>query len=207
MFSFSRRSCRSCAGTLLAVFVLSQVLLPLPTNDFALFRSSAGHGGTLHVGLSPAGRGRKGAVSHVGRGLRRRGAPRRLTQSFYERFTPGLERCSRRPFRSRNVLQTHAVVPSGPALPSAPLLPHPPIARPHPFRPPPASPATMPDLIRPGCVHVFRLWCMILVHIPAKNPLIGSFRLHVNMVSTKEVSFYVHIKCRYRVGRMERSLL
>ena len=34
---------------------------------------------------------------------------------------------------------------------------------------------------------------MILVHIPAKNPLIGSFRLHVNMVSTKEASFYVHI--------------
>ena len=126
--------------------------------------------------LSPAGRGRKGAVSHVGRGLRRRGAPRRLTQSFYERFTPGFERCSRRLFRTRNVLQTHAVVPPGSALPSAPLLPHPPIARPHPFRPP-ASPATIPDLLHLGCVHVFRLWCMISVHIQAKNPLIGSFRL------------------------------
>ena len=159
MFSFSRRSRRPRRRTISPLFVLPQVTV----------------GGATRRAVV-CGQGRKGAVSHVGRGLRRRGAPRRLTQSFYERFTPGFERCSRRPFRSRNVLQTHAVVPPGPALPSAPLLPHPPIARPHPFRPP-ASPATIPDLLHLGCVHVFRLWCMISVHIQAKNPLIGSFRL------------------------------
>ena len=88
-FPFSRRSCCPCADTLSALFVLSQVL----------------------AGRGRRASGRQGALSHVGRGRRLRPAPRRLTQSFYERVTPGFERCSRRPFRSRNVLQTHAVVP------------------------------------------------------------------------------------------------
>ena len=85
--------------------------LNLRRNAFSPFRSSAGHEEALPGGLLPAGRGRKGAVSHVGRGRRCRGAPRRLTQSFYERVTTGFERGSSRPFRTRNVLQTHAVVP------------------------------------------------------------------------------------------------
>ena len=83
-----------CRRTLSAFFVLPQV--------------TAGRGRRAS--------GRQGALSHVGRGRRLRPAPRRLTQSFYERVTPGFERCSRRPFRSRNVLQTHAVVP-----PSSPV--------------------------------------------------------------------------------------
>ena len=143
----------------MAFFVLSQV---------------AADGCCVRAVLCAApGRGWKGAVSHVGRGRRCRGAPRRLTQSFYERFTSGFERSSSRPFRTRNVLQTHAVVPpsspfSAGALPGSARL----VLRARRFprlrffpallslaRIPsaPASPAPMPSVLSIGVFITFRI--------------------------------------------------